>query len=150
LTTREKQEDGGMRQRHHRRVLIGVDVQSIDEVERSINEFGDRYLSRIYTDHERESCQGEARVLAGGLAARFAAKEAVIKLLDVGDEAPDWRSIEVRRTESRRPEILLHGRAADVARRTGAEELSVSLSHDGDVAVATVVALTPRGRWSRR
>lgn len=131
------------------RVLIGVDVQSIDEVERSINEFGERYLARIYTDHERQSCEGEARSFAAGLAVRFAAKEAVIKLLDAGDDAPEWRSIEVRRTKSQCPEILLYGRAADVARRRGAGGLSISLSHDGDVAIATVAALTPRRGWRR-
>jgi holo-[acyl-carrier protein] synthase len=148
LSRNGKWEDDGMLWRHHQRVLVGVDVQSISEVERSIREFGDHYLRRLYTDHERDSCQGDVRVAAGGLAARFAAKEAVIKLLDAGDDAPEWQSIEVRRTKSERPEVKLHGRAAEIARRRGVEDISLSLSHDGDVAVATVVAQSFRRRRS--
>jgi holo-[acyl-carrier protein] synthase len=138
-----------MRRRHHQRVLVGVDVQSIGEVERSIMQFGDRYLTHLYTDHERESCQGDVHVTASGLAARFAAKEAVIKLLDARNDAPEWRSIEVCRTKSDRPEVLLHGRAAAIARRRGIDDISLSLSHDGDVAMATVVAQTSRHGWIR-
>lgn len=138
-----------MRRRHHQLVLVGVDVQSISEVERSICQFGDDYLTRLYTDHERESCRGDARVTASGLAARFAAKEAVIKLLDAGDDAPGWRSIEVRRARGDHPEVVLHGRAAAIARRKGVDDISLSLSHDGDVAMATVVAQAPRRKWSR-
>lgn len=133
-----------MRRRPHERVLIGIDAQSIDDVESSLRSYGSRYLSRVYTEHEQESCQGESRVAAGGLAARFAAKEAVIKLLGGGDEGHDWRSIEVHRAPSGRPEIRLHGRAAEDARRMGADAISLSLSHDGNVAVAAVTALAPR------
>jgi holo-[acyl-carrier protein] synthase len=133
-----------MRRGQRQRVLVGVDIQSVGEVARSLREFGDRYLVRIYTDHERASCEGDIQVAASGLAARFAAKEAVIKLLDARDDAPEWRSIEVCRTPSGRPEVVLHGRAAEIARRRGVEEISLSLSHDGDVAVATVVAQASR------
>jgi holo-[acyl-carrier protein] synthase len=133
-----------MRGRRRQRVLVGVDVQSISEVEQSIVRFGDHYLMRLYTDHERESCLGDVRVTATGLAARFAAKEAVMKLLDAGEDAPEWRSIEVCKTKSYRPELTLHGRAAALARRRGVDDISLSLSHDGDVALATVVAQTSR------
>lgn len=139
-----------MRQRCHQRVLIGVDVQAIDDVQRSVADFGDRYLDRVYTNHELDSCRGEPGVAAGSLAARFAAKEAVMKVLDAGDESPEWRSIEVRRRGSGQPEIVLYGTAAELARRKGVEEFSVSLSHDGGVAVATVIAMATRRGRDRR
>jgi holo-[acyl-carrier protein] synthase len=138
-----------MKRRLRQRVLVGVDVQSIVEVERSIAQFGDDYVMRLYTASERESCEGDVHVTASGLAARFAAKEAVIKLLDAGDDSPEWRSIEVCRAKSGRPEVLLHGHAATIARRMGVEDISLSLSHDGDVAMAAVVAQTSPRRWIR-
>lgn len=139
-----------MLRRHHRRFLVGVDVQSVGEVEQSISQHGHHYLDRVYTKHEQESCQGSVQVQASGLAARFAAKEAVIKLLDIGDDGHDWRSIEVRRTKSNRPEVKLHGPAVEVAQQRGIADISLSLSHDRDLAVATAVAQVSGRKWSRR
>jgi holo-[acyl-carrier protein] synthase len=83
------------------------------------------------------------------LAARFAAKEAVLKILDGPEPAP-WTSIEVHRGENDRPELVLSTIAADQARRQGIRHLSVSLSHGGGVATATVVAQVSRRRMVAR
>lgn len=129
-----------MKRRRQEHVLIGVDVQSISEVERSVQEFGDRYLKRVYTQYEIDSCMGSGRVFAAGLAARFAAKEALIKLLDAGGDGPPfWKSIEVRLTPSGRPVFDLHDLTQKMAKKKGVRELSLSLSHDGDTAMAAVV-----------
>jgi holo-[acyl-carrier protein] synthase len=124
---------------NHAKVLVGIDLQPIDEVKDSLRDFGDRYRHFLFTDHELES-SGDSPATASSLAARFAAKEAVMKILDTQESVPPWRSIEVRRTLSGSPEIMLHGEAADLARRQGIQEISVSLSHAGGMAAAAVVA----------
>jgi len=125
-------------------VRVGLDLQSIEDVEQSMKDFGSRYTRRIFTEHEIESCQGNARVIASGLASRFAAKEAVMKVLNMDNDAPGWKSIEVRRHHSGRPDIVLYGDAAQMARRQHIEGFSVSLSHDGGVAAAAVIATISR------
>ena len=79
---------------------VGTDLVPVGEVADSVARFGDRYVGRIYTDHEFASCcQGTPSVVAAGLAARFAAKEATIKVLRPVGQQPDWRSIEIRRDQ---------------------------------------------------
>lgn len=119
---------------------VGIDVVSVNEVAASIDRFGDRYLRRLYTSHELEVCSGATGVRARGLAARFAAKEAVIKVLRPEDGALAWRDIELWRHESGWCEIRLHGSAADLAAEAGLGALAVSITHDRDVAAAVVVA----------
>jgi holo-[acyl-carrier protein] synthase len=121
------------------RVVVGIDIQPIDEVEASLRNFGARYRRVLFTDHELESC-GEGPQAASRLAARFAAKEAVLKILDVSQNVPSWRSIEVKRASDGHPEIVLHDGAEDLARLQGIHNLSVSLSYAGGVATAAVVA----------
>jgi holo-[acyl-carrier protein] synthase len=121
------------------RILVGIDIQPIDEVEAALSNFGVRYRHLLFTDHELESC-GNNPATASELAARFAAKEAVLKILDTRATVPPWRSIEVKRTAGGRPEIMLHDNAADLARLQGIHDLSVSLSHAGGIATAAVVA----------
>jgi len=125
-------------------ILIGVDVQPIDEVEASIKEFGRRYTHRLFTADEIESC-GDGPGAASGFAGRFATKEAVLKILELNEIVPRWKSIEVRRSVGGRPEVTLHGEAAEMARLQGIDEISLSISHGGGIAIATVIAqATPR------
>lgn len=121
-------------------VVIGIDVQPISEVEASIKEFGARYTRKLFTDHELECCGTNARTSAAGLAARFAAKEAVLKVLDTQGSVPAWKTIEVHRTPTGRPEIILSGEAAALAQSQGVGQLSLSISHGGGIATAAVVA----------
>jgi holo-[acyl-carrier protein] synthase len=110
---------------------VGVDLVRIREVRESLEQFGDRYLRRVFTDGEIAYCGGDASKLA----ARFAAKEAAIKVLRV---FVTWRDIEVRRSEGGWCELHLHGQAAAAARAAGLRSFSVSLSHEGDYAAAVV------------
>jgi holo-[acyl-carrier protein] synthase len=118
------------------RARAGCDLQRIDDVTDAVRTFGARYLDRVYT-------AGEQQAFATGgpasLAARFAAKEAVMKLLGTGDGV-DPRSIEVAQEEGR-PVVRLTGRAADLADAGGFGPIDLSLSHTGDVALAVAVAL---------
>lgn len=122
---------------------MGVDLVRVADVGDSVLQFGDRYLHRIYTDHELDCCQGPLNVIAQGLAARFAAKEAAVKVLrpPIFGPRPDWRSIEVRRHADGWCGLELTGHAARLAEVAGVESLAVSLSHEGGLAGAVVVAL---------
>jgi holo-[acyl-carrier protein] synthase len=131
-------------------VLIGIDAQAIAEVEASIAQFGDRYTRRLFTDEEIAVCANSPGTLAGGLAARFAAKEAVLKVLVTDDIVPAWTSIKVLRTKSGAPEVALTGDAAVLAHRQGITSLSLSLTRGAGLAVAAVVATVSRGERADR
>jgi holo-[acyl-carrier protein] synthase len=126
-------------------VRVGADLVEVDRVANSIAQFGDRYVRRIYTQHEIDSCQGSPSVLSAGLAARFAAKEATLKVLRPSGHQPEWRSIEVRRHEEGWCTMLLSGYAAELASWARMGELAVSLTHEGGVAGAVVVAICAEG-----
>ncbi|MGA7834241.1 MAG: 4'-phosphopantetheinyl transferase superfamily protein, partial [Acidimicrobiales bacterium] len=110
-----------------------------------------RYTHRLFTEHELESCGEDPATSASGLAGRFAAKEAVLKVLDLGEVVPSWKAIEVHRGTTGRPQIILSGDAAAIAHRQGVRDMSVSLSHAGGIATAAVVArVSPRRFGGRR
>jgi holo-[acyl-carrier protein] synthase len=123
---------------------VGVDIAMVEDVARSIGRFGDRYRRRVFTDHELE-CAGHGEAAAARLAARFAAKEAVLKVLRVTGAQPDWRTIEVHRMPAGWCEIRLAGEAARQAERAGLMSFAVSLTHEGGIAGAVVVALEGGG-----
>ena len=114
---------------------VGVDIIEIDRVAATLARFGDRFLQRIYTAGEIAYCRGRAPQLA----ARFAAKEAVMKALGTGTHGVGWQEVEVTRKRSGEPGIALHGRAATRAEKLGIDRLALSLSHSRHYAVASVV-----------
>ena len=122
-------------------IRVGTDVVAVRQVSESVDSFGSRYLNRVYTEHELQSCSGSPEVRAASLAARFAAKEATIKVLRPIGHQPDWRSVEVRRHSGGWCTMALSGYAATLAEDAGIADLAVSLTHEGDVAAAVVVAL---------
>lgn len=123
-------------------LMTGVDLVKIPRVERMLLRYGDRFLHRVYSQDEIRFSRGRPAELA----ARFAAKEAVSKALGVGVRllTPDgitWHEVETLNERSGRPYLVLHGRAEDLAKAQGLHTWSVSLSHDGGLAIAMVVAL---------
>ncbi|MFZ0666789.1 MAG: holo-ACP synthase [Acidimicrobiales bacterium] len=119
---------------------VGIDLASVDEVEKSIARFGDRYVKRVFTSHEIDSCDSDGTPDTHGLAARFAAKEATIKVLRPDAVRPDYRSIEVRKHPGGWCEIELSGTAADMAEAAGVRQLALSITHEAGMAAAVVVA----------
>ncbi|HLH28829.1 MAG TPA: 4'-phosphopantetheinyl transferase superfamily protein [Acidimicrobiales bacterium] len=120
---------------------VGVDLCEVAAVRRSVERFGHRYLRRVFTDHEAECCRSDHDPTGydpGSLAARFAAKEAALKVLRPAGAIPEWRSIEVRRHPEGWCSLALSGQAAAQALASGISELAVSLSHEGPVAAAVV------------
>jgi holo-[acyl-carrier protein] synthase len=118
------------------RLRTGCDLQRVDDVDDAIRDFGARYLDRVYTPAEQASY---ATGGSASLAARFAAKEAVLKLIGTADGV-DLRSVEVT-TRAGRPEVRLTGRAHELAARAGIGDIDLSLSHTGDLAMAVAVGL---------
>ena len=122
---------------------VGTDLVDVESVADSIRIFGNRYLTRLFTAHERECC-GEVTTAGGDatphFAARFAAKEAVIKVLRPSrGDAIAWRSIEVRRHGAGFCTIRLHGAARALARRARLRKFAISLTHEKQYAVAVAV-----------
>lgn len=117
---------------------IGVDLVEVDRIAAALARHGQRFLRRVYTEYERGYCQGRAPELA----ARFAAKEAVAKALGTGIGPVAWTEVEIRRTASGAPRIVLRGRAAALARDRGLGQPIVSLSHTHQHAIAFVVCPT--------
>lgn len=127
-----------------RQVRVGIDLVHVPDVTASIAEFGDRYLRRVYSPGEIASCTTvDGGLSADRLAARFAAKEAVIKALRPA-YGIDYRTIEVVRDADGAPSIDFGstGAGARLSAESGVVSASVSLTHDGEYASAVFMALT--------
>ncbi len=117
-------------------MVIGTDLTQIARFRRIFARFGPRFLDKIYTPGEQAYCLRKRDPIPS-LAARFAAKEACFKALG-GSRRPHWRDMEVRNDENGRPGLFLLGRMAEMH---GSPVTSLSLTHDGDYAMATVLLL---------
>lgn len=120
------------------RVRVGCDVVALDEIAGSLSSYGDRFLAKIFTTDELETCEGPNRL--SRLAARFAAKEAAIKAFARPDAAFVPREIEVDTTDEL-PMLRLTGSAAKLAAAQRWRQVSVSLTHADCHAAAVVVAV---------
>ncbi len=115
----------------------GIDAADIPRIARAIERWGQPFLDRVYTPAEQAYCRGMAQRLAG----RFAAKEAISKVLGTGIGAIRWREMEILPDPRGKPIVYLHGQAADTAGRLGLGPISVSITHTGDLALAFALAL---------
>jgi len=116
---------------------IGVDIVEIERVESVIRRWGERFLKRIYTETELKICQDRF----SSLAARFAAKEAVMKVLGTGGRGIGWHEIEILTGDDGRPSVKLYGHASDKAEELNLREFSVSLSDSKHHAVAVAIGM---------
>ena len=119
---------------HH----IGTDIIEIGRIREAIERYGDRFLCRVFTIEELRIYGHHAH----SLAASFASKEAVMKVLGTGNRGVAWREIETLYHATGKPFIRLNGRAQKVAERLGIKEIDVSLSHSREYAVATAIGTT--------
>jgi holo-[acyl-carrier protein] synthase len=119
---------------------VGIDLVSIASVRESIHEHGTRYLERVYTEEELRDCRTDQGIVAERLAARFAAKEATIKVLRPADEAIPWNTMGVVRHSSGSVAVELSGRAAELAAENGLSDFALSISHEAEYASAVVIA----------
>jgi holo-[acyl-carrier protein] synthase len=116
---------------------VGVDIIEIERVKKALQRHKGRFLNRIYTPVEVAYCRGRAHELA----ARFAAKEAVMKALGTGARGLAWREIEVLPNRRGKPIVYLYGRALERARQIGVGGIEVSLTHSRQLALASVVSV---------
>ena len=120
-------------------VGIGTDLAEVSRIQASISRYGERFLSRIYTDRERAYAGSKANS-AERFAARFAAKEAGMKAIGTGwNLGVTWKDFEVVNERSGRPTLALHGVAQSIAEKLGAQRISISLTHTSELAFAVVI-----------
>lgn len=123
---------------------LGTDIVHIPRIQMAIERFGDRFKQRVYTPAEQLDCgwgkNSPSRATINSLAGRWAAKEAVVKALGTGWRGVGYTDIEILRGDCGVPLVHLHGRAMIV---TVAPEAhwQLSLSHDGDYAIATALLI---------
>jgi holo-[acyl-carrier protein] synthase len=114
---------------------VGADIVEIHRIEQAIRSWQDSFLRRIYTEAELQSCQNRT----SSLAARFAAKEAVMKALGTGANGVGWQDIEILSDSQGAPVVRLHHRAERKAEEKGIAKFSVTMSHCKEYAVAFVI-----------
>lgn len=118
---------------------IGIDIIEIIRIETAMQKGSDRFRIRIFTDREVEYCE-KKRKKYQHYAARFAAKEAAMKALGTGlRKGIGFTEIELINKVSGEPELFFYGKAREILDASGAREVSVSVSHSNDYAVAMVV-----------
>jgi len=117
----------------------GIDMVEIGRIQQSVDRYGQRFLDRVYTAAEQAYCLRKKKA-GESLAARFAAKEAGAKALGTGISfGVNWLEIEVVREPSGKPTVRFHGRAAQIAARLGVARAALSITHTGELALASVV-----------
>jgi holo-[acyl-carrier protein] synthase len=126
------------------RVRTGIDVVGVDRLRRLVEDDHERQRE-VFTPGEIEYCRRKRR-LYDHMAARFAAKEAVLKAFGTGiSQRMRWTDVEVVSESSGRPRIVLDGAVAAFAERHGLRDLDVSLAHTEGLAVAQAITLWERG-----
>lgn len=121
---------------------LGTDIVYIPRIGCAITRFGDRFLQRVYTPAEQLDCgwgNSHNPAVINKLAGRWAAKEAVVKALGTGWRGVAYTEVEIRRQPSGAPGVQLHGRAMELIAAREEVQWQLSLSHDGDYAIATAL-----------
>ena len=123
---------------------LGIDIIKIERIRAALERFGDRFANRVLTEGERRYVRNRPQNFAG----RWAAKEAVSKVLGLGVRGVGWRDIEIVRLPTGQPTVRLEGRAVARAEQLGMGRIAVSISHEGEYAVAIAFGiLTAGGRY---
>ena len=118
---------------------LGIDIVEVERIKKMVERWGKRFLNRVFTDREIALCRSKASFFQS-LAARLAAKEALLKALGAGEGVP-WRDMEVLSDTSGKPQVNLLGKAKEIL---GERQVLVSLSHTEESAIAVVI-LTGKG-----
>lgn len=120
---------------------VGIDIIKVDRIRKAIQKHGRRFAKRVLTDHEDAYVRDRPENFAG----RWAAKEAVSKVLGLGVRGVGWREIEIIRLPTGAPKCRLHDRALRRANQLGMEHIAVSISHEREYAVAIAFGVRTEG-----
>ena len=120
---------------------LGIDIIKVARIRDTLARFGARFSERVLTPSERRYVRDRPETLAG----RWAAKEAVSKVLGLGVRGIGWKEIEVERLPTGQPAVRLHGRAARRAEQLGMTRIALSISHESDYAVAIAFGIRTAG-----
>ena len=122
-------------------VAHGIDLVDFPRIEEMIKRHGERFLNRVFTAAEQayaEANKNGTEKLAG----RFAAKEAVLKLMGTGWRGKiAWTDIEIVNNPAGQPEVTLSGEVKKIAKRLSIKHISISITHTANFAIASAVAL---------
>jgi holo-[acyl-carrier protein] synthase len=123
---------------------LGIDIIKVERIRAALDRFGSRFSHRVLTEAERRYVRDRPETMAG----RWAAKEAVSKVLGLGVRGIGWRDIEIERMPTGQPAVHLHGRAAARAEQLGMGRIAISITHESDYAVAIAFGVrTAGGRY---
>ena len=116
----------------------GIDLVNINRIEHMITKWQERFLDRVFTKREQIYCEQYSDA-ACHFAARFAAKEAVLKMLAANLEQLNWQEIEIINNDSGKPRVKLRGKAQKLLKAKKIKQIHLSLSHEKDYAAAQVI-----------
>jgi holo-[acyl-carrier protein] synthase len=120
---------------------LGIDIIKVERIAAALKKFGDRFPKRVLTEAEQRYVRNRPENFAG----RWAAKEAVSKVLGLGVRGVGWTEIEIVRLPTGAPSVRLNGRALRRAEQLGMGRIAVSISHEGDYAVAIAFGIRAEG-----
>ena len=120
---------------------LGIDIIRVERIRAAIARFGPRFSRRVLTESEQRYVRDRPEMMAG----RWAAKEAVSKVLGLGVRGIGWRDIEIERLPTGQPAVRLHGRAAARAEQLAMGRIAVSITHESDYAVAIAFGVRTAG-----
>src|SRR4029078_4136135 len=120
---------------------LGIDIIKVERIAAALKKFGDRFPRRVLTEGEPRYVRNRPETFAG----RWAAKEAVSKVLGLGVRGVGWTEIEIVRLPTGAPSVKLNGRALPRAEQLGMGRIAVAISHEGDYAVAIAFGIRTAG-----
>jgi holo-[acyl-carrier protein] synthase len=120
---------------------LGIDIIKVERIRSTLARFGPRFSRRVLTPAENRYVRDRPETLAG----RWAAKEAVSKVLGLGVRGIGWTEIEIERLPTGAPSVRLHGRAERRAEQLGMDRIAVSISHESEYAVAIAFGIRTAG-----
>jgi holo-[acyl-carrier protein] synthase len=125
-----------------KKILHGIDLVDFPRIEEMINRHGSHFLDRIFTQTEQQQADAMTNRIER-LAGRFAAKEAILKLLGTGWRGKiAWTDIEIINNQFGQPQVTLTGEVKKIASELGVDDVSLSITHTANFVIASAVALS--------
>jgi holo-[acyl-carrier protein] synthase len=119
----------------------GIDIVECDRIRKLVERYGERFLERIFTENERRYCLGRKRQWEH-LAGRFAAKEAILKVVGTGWRGQiAWTDMDIVRDQAGKPEVLLTGETKAICEKVGIKQILLSISHTEHYATASAIGI---------